>query len=71
MEGSSLEVGGILMRWQRVVFTGKQMLQFGLHTFRESSQAKKYLTIIVSSQRKMRWAGIIGFLPLFSLVGMA
>ena len=71
MEGSSLELGGVLMRWQRVVFTGKQIPQFGLHTFRESSQAKKYLTIIVSLQWKMRWGGIIGFLPLFSLVGMA
>ena len=71
MEGYSLEVGGILMRCQRVVFTGKQMSQFGLHTFRQSSQAKKYLTTIVSLQQIMRWGGIIGFLPLFSLVGMA
>lgn len=48
------------MRWQRVGFSGKQIPQFGLCTFRESSQAKKYLTITVSLKWKMRWGGIIG-----------
>lgn len=48
-------MGGVLIRWERAGFVGKQMPQFVLCVYGKSSRAKKYLTIMVSLKLSFAW----------------